>query len=352
MREAKELNEPTELYYAQPLEDNLFEWHFTVRGPPDSDFAGGRYHGRITLPPEYPMKPPSIMLLTPNGRFDVGKKICLSMSAHHPETWQPSWSIRTVLMALIGFMPTQGAGAIGSLDYTPQERKVLAKKSLEWKCNGCDTCIRTALRETTGESSGEAEKEAAELAAQITFKGENEKEKASDSTTATPASTETIQSQAAATTGSLSMASSQTSSSPPGVPPQYYASYQSAYPYYATGYPMYNMMNANPLAAQGYPNAAAPSTVLPNQTGTVPLPANQNAGDSSTASSVRQRTAVNHSTVGQNTPLPAGNSSQGNNSVVQTQPRVTQSGMASLIVLWVLAVSIVALVCRRLFMVS
>ena len=148
------------------------------------------------------------------------------------------------------------------------------------------------------------------------------------------------------------MASPQTGASPPGVPPQYYASYQSAYPYYATGYPMYNMMNANPLAAQGYPNAAAPSTVLPNQTGTVPLPANQNAGDSSTASSVRQRTAVNHSTVGQNTPLPAGNSSQGNNSVVQTQPRVTQSGMASLIVLWVLAVSIVALVCRRLFMVS
>ena len=31
-------------------------------------------------------------------------------------------------MAIIGFMPTQGAGAIGSLDYTPQERKVLAKK--------------------------------------------------------------------------------------------------------------------------------------------------------------------------------------------------------------------------------
>ena len=28
----------------------------------------------------------------PNGRFEVGKKICLSMSAHHPETWQPSWS--------------------------------------------------------------------------------------------------------------------------------------------------------------------------------------------------------------------------------------------------------------------
>lgn len=186
--------------------------------------------------------------------------------------------------------------------------------------------------------------------------GENEKEKASDTTTATPASTETVQSQAA-TTASLSMASPQMGTTPMGatpmgVPPQYYASYQSAYPYYATGYPMYNMMNANPQASQAYQNTVATSTVLPNQAGAVPLPANQNAGDSTTASSVRQRTAVNHSTVGQNTPLPTGNVSQGNNSVVQRQPRVTQSSMASLIVLWVLAVSIVALVCRRLFMVS
>lgn len=46
------------------IQDNLFEWHFTVRGPPDSDFDGGVYHGRIVLPPEYPMKPPSIILLT------------------------------------------------------------------------------------------------------------------------------------------------------------------------------------------------------------------------------------------------------------------------------------------------
>ena len=42
----------------------MFEWHFTVRGPPDTEFDDGRYHGRITLPPEYPMKPPSIILLT------------------------------------------------------------------------------------------------------------------------------------------------------------------------------------------------------------------------------------------------------------------------------------------------
>lgn len=64
MREACELKESTEEYNAHPLEDNLFEWHFTIRGPPESEFEGGIYHGRIILPNEYPMKPPNIILLT------------------------------------------------------------------------------------------------------------------------------------------------------------------------------------------------------------------------------------------------------------------------------------------------
>ncbi|KAL7987903.1 hypothetical protein Chor_006822 [Crotalus horridus] len=144
MKEAAELKEATDHYHAQPLEDNLFEWHFTVRGPPDSEFDGGVYHGRIVLPPEYPMKPPSIILLTANGRFEVGKKICLSISGHHPETWQPSWSIRTALLAIIGFMPTKGEGAIGSLDYTPEERRALAKKSQDFYCEGCGSLMKEA----------------------------------------------------------------------------------------------------------------------------------------------------------------------------------------------------------------
>ncbi|XP_069743439.1 ubiquitin-conjugating enzyme E2 J1 [Narcine bancroftii] len=174
MKEAQELRDPTEQYHAQPLEDNLFEWHFTVRGPPDSDFDGGVYHGRIVLPPEYPMKPPSIILLTPNGRFEVGKKICLSISGHHPETWQPSWSIRTALLAIIGFMPTKGEGAIGSLDYTPEERKALVKKSQDFNCDICGSQMRTALLACTESSiPSPADVEAKELAKQINFKAES-----------------------------------------------------------------------------------------------------------------------------------------------------------------------------------
>ncbi|PNF28086.1 Ubiquitin-conjugating enzyme E2 J1 [Cryptotermes secundus] len=141
MREACELKEPTEEYWAHPLDDNLFEWHFTVQGPPATDFEGGVYHGRILLPAEYPMKPPNIILITPNGRFETNKKICLSISGHHPETWQPSWSIRTALLALIAFMPTPGNGTIGSLDYTPEERQMLARKSQMLECPSCGKVV-------------------------------------------------------------------------------------------------------------------------------------------------------------------------------------------------------------------
>lgn len=169
LKEAQELSNPTELYYAQPLEDNIFEWHFTIRGPFDTDFAGGIYHGRILLPAEYPMKPPSIILLTQNGRFKTNEKICLSISGHHPETWLPSWSIRTALLALIGFMPTMGEGAIGSLDYSSEERKVLAKKSTSYICPICKIENSTILPDIT-ENSQQDSAEAKELASQIQFK--------------------------------------------------------------------------------------------------------------------------------------------------------------------------------------
>lgn len=152
MKEAQELCEPTYEYAAKPLEDNLFEWHFTFRGPESSEFEGGIYHGRIILPPEYPMKPPSIILLNANGRFEMHTKICLSISGYHPETWQPSWSIRTAILAIIGFMTTKGEGSIGALDYSAEERKILAKKSIKFCCTACGNINDLILSEKPSNS--------------------------------------------------------------------------------------------------------------------------------------------------------------------------------------------------------
>jgi len=50
------------------------EWHCTIRGPAGTEFEGGLYHFRILLPSEYPFRPPSILMLTPNGRFELNTK--------------------------------------------------------------------------------------------------------------------------------------------------------------------------------------------------------------------------------------------------------------------------------------
>lgn len=129
--------DPSDRYHAAPLENDMFEWHFTIKGADGTDFEGGIYHGRILLPAEYPFKPPNIVFLTPTGRFETNTKVCLSFSAYHPELWQPAWGIRLILEALISFLPTKGDGAIGALDWSSEERKRLAKESRSYVCPHC-----------------------------------------------------------------------------------------------------------------------------------------------------------------------------------------------------------------------
>ncbi|XP_026192083.1 ubiquitin-conjugating enzyme E2 J1 [Cyclospora cayetanensis] len=123
------------------------EWHFTLRGPPDSPFEGGLYHGRIVLPNNYPFAPPALMLLTRNGRFDVNKKICLSASSHHPELWQPAWGIRTLLDALCAFFPTPAQGALHSIEASEKDRRQMALESVSWVCPVCKRPNRQLVEE-------------------------------------------------------------------------------------------------------------------------------------------------------------------------------------------------------------
>ncbi|KAG8217446.1 ubiquitin-conjugating enzyme/RWD-like protein [Butyriboletus roseoflavus] len=146
MQEARELaNDSCTDYHAGPLEDDIFEWHCTIRGPSGTEFEGGLYHFRILLPAEYPFRPPSLMMLTPNGRFELNTKICISFtnclsflpfhtrsrlihSTDHEEEWQPAWGVRTAILGLQGFFPLKGSAAngVGSVEYPVSERKRLA----------------------------------------------------------------------------------------------------------------------------------------------------------------------------------------------------------------------------------
>ncbi|KJZ75512.1 hypothetical protein HIM_04975 [Hirsutella minnesotensis 3608] len=138
LREAAEISSsPSADYTAEPLDSDLFEWHFTLRGPPNSVYSQGFYHGRIVLPPTYPLRPPSFRFTTPNGRFEANREICLSISGHHEETWQPAWGIRTALVALRSFMETDARGQLGGIDTTDAVRLRLAQESGSFQCHTC-----------------------------------------------------------------------------------------------------------------------------------------------------------------------------------------------------------------------
>ena len=117
--------DPLPYITAEPLPNNILEWHYVVKGPEDSPYYGGYYHGTLLFPREFPFKPPSIYMMTPNGRFKTNTRLCLSisggwksvliqnvtMSAHvwffldfHPDTWNPTWCVGTILTGLLSFM--------------------------------------------------------------------------------------------------------------------------------------------------------------------------------------------------------------------------------------------------------
>ncbi|KAK9454051.1 ubiquitin-conjugating enzyme/RWD-like protein [Dipodascopsis uninucleata] len=131
-REYKHMQEsPPPFIIAHPSEKNILIWHYLITGPPATPYEGGQYHGTLTFPSEYPYKPPAIRMITPSGRFQTNTRLCLSISDYHPKTWNPAWSVSTILTGLLSFM-TSTELTTGALRSTDEEKRQLAEMSKEW----------------------------------------------------------------------------------------------------------------------------------------------------------------------------------------------------------------------------
>ena len=120
LKEFKSLEKnPVPNIHAYPESKNIYNWNFVIYDL-DYPYKGGVYHGKLVFPSEYPMKPPKVMMLTPNGRFEVNTQICMSFTNFHVETWNPLWNIENMLIGLISFMFTSEntTGAVDTDDKT------------------------------------------------------------------------------------------------------------------------------------------------------------------------------------------------------------------------------------------
>lgn len=123
--------DPVPYIHAEFVPSNILEWHYVLKGPQDSPFSGGYYHGALIFTKDFPFKPPSIYMYTPNGRFKPNKRLCLSISDFHPDTWNPAWSASTILTGLLSIM-LENSPLLGSCESTTYEKKKLAMNSMEF----------------------------------------------------------------------------------------------------------------------------------------------------------------------------------------------------------------------------
>jgi hypothetical protein len=71
-------------------------------------------------------------MLTPNGRFDIEKKICLTISGYHPDQWSAMWNIQKILGAFLSVMTSDLDHGISHIKKSKEERQELAARSLKY----------------------------------------------------------------------------------------------------------------------------------------------------------------------------------------------------------------------------
>ena len=91
-----------------PDPENVYHWYFIIFGlEHPKGCKNGFYIGKITCPDDYPQKAPRIDMFTENGKFctypNFDHGICLSISHHHPESWNPVWKVNQIVIGLVSF---------------------------------------------------------------------------------------------------------------------------------------------------------------------------------------------------------------------------------------------------------
>ncbi|KAI5841115.1 ubiquitin-conjugating enzyme/RWD-like protein [Morchella snyderi] len=88
------------------IDEDMFKWSIELTGPKDSVYAGGTFKLLLTLPTNYPFKPPVLAFQTkiyhPNVSNDDKGSMCLGIL--RSDQWKPSCKIMSVLEMARGLL--------------------------------------------------------------------------------------------------------------------------------------------------------------------------------------------------------------------------------------------------------
>ncbi|MCJ1276622.1 Ubiquitin-conjugating enzyme E2 L3 [Puttea exsequens] len=120
-----------------PNEGDMHQWQILIDGPKGSAYEGGVFNLRLSLPNEYPFKPPTLSFKTkiyhPNVTNDDKGSMCLGML--RADEWKPSSKIDAVLIFAKGLLmePQPDDAVEGSIAREYKEnRKEFLKNAKTW----------------------------------------------------------------------------------------------------------------------------------------------------------------------------------------------------------------------------
>jgi ubiquitin-conjugating enzyme E2 D/E len=88
---------------AGPVNDNLFEWEAVILGPVGTPYEGGVFYLNISIPSNYPFKPPNVIFKTKiyHPNINSSGSICLDILKTQ---WSPALTISKILLSICSLL--------------------------------------------------------------------------------------------------------------------------------------------------------------------------------------------------------------------------------------------------------
>ena len=85
------------------VNNNLFEWEAVILGPVDTPYHGGVFTLNISIPSNYPFKPPSVIFKTKiyHPNINSSGSICLDILKTQ---WSPALTISKILLSICSLL--------------------------------------------------------------------------------------------------------------------------------------------------------------------------------------------------------------------------------------------------------